>query len=144
MRRTMRLSEAKVNDFDYRWPGRHDEAATLFTTLAAVGTSYFHIAGEGRGFRDAVEAMTEPFTTQDRVPAGADSCSAGTAWRETAAVQRPSATAIGREGKAPRTAGSAGAGDDRDAGHDSSLAPGTDREEVRRERQATARPPACG
>jgi len=59
----VRLSEAKVNDFEYRWPGRQGEAATIFTTLASAGASYFHLAGEGRGFRDAVETMTEPFTT---------------------------------------------------------------------------------
>ncbi len=62
----VRLSEAKVNDFGYRWPGEQLEAATIFTTLASDGASYFHLAGEGRGFHDAVETMTEPFTTLAR------------------------------------------------------------------------------
>ena len=62
----VRLSEAKVNDFGYRWPGEQVEAATIFTRLASAGASYFHLAGEGRGFRDAVQTMTEPFTTLAR------------------------------------------------------------------------------
>jgi len=62
----VRLSEAKVNDFEYRWPGGQDEATTIFSTLASVGVSYFHMAGEGRGFRDAIGSTTEPFTTLAR------------------------------------------------------------------------------
>ncbi|MCZ6837261.1 MAG: NADH:flavin oxidoreductase, partial [Planctomycetota bacterium] len=62
----VRLSEAKVNDFEYRWPGGQDEAATIFSTLASAGASYLHLAGEGRGFRDAIGNATEPFTTLAR------------------------------------------------------------------------------
>ena len=58
----VRLSEAKVNDFEYRWPGGSDEAATIFTTVASAGASYIHMAGEGRGFRDAIGSSTETFT----------------------------------------------------------------------------------
>ena len=62
----VRLSEAKVNDFEYRWPGGPDEAATIFTTLASAGASYIHMAGEGRGFRDALGSSAEPFTALAR------------------------------------------------------------------------------
>lgn len=58
----VRVSEAKVNDFKYRWPGGVDEATTIFTSLASAGASYIHMAGEGRGFRDALESETEPYT----------------------------------------------------------------------------------
>ncbi len=62
----VRLSEAKVNDFGYRWPGGPVEAATIFTTLVSAGASYIHMAGEGRGFRDAIGRSTEPLTTLAR------------------------------------------------------------------------------
>jgi len=62
----VRLSEAKVNDFEYRWPGGPSEAATIFAAVTAAGASYIHIAGEGRGFRDTLASSTEPFTTLAR------------------------------------------------------------------------------
>ncbi|GJM25922.1 MAG: NADH:flavin oxidoreductase [Phycisphaerae bacterium] len=62
----VRVSEAKVNDFEYRWPGGADEATTIFTSLASAGASYIHMAGEGRGFRDALESETEPYTALAR------------------------------------------------------------------------------
>jgi len=58
----VRVSEAKVNDFEYRWPGGTDEASTIFAALADAGASYIHVAGEGRGFRDAMEESAEPYT----------------------------------------------------------------------------------
>ncbi len=62
----VRVSEAKVNDFDYRWPGGTDEATTIFSALARAGASYIHIAGEGRGFKDALAAGEEPFSSLAR------------------------------------------------------------------------------
>lgn len=62
----VRVSEAKVNDFEYRWPGGADEATTIFTALSSAGASYIHLAGEGRGFRDALAAGTEPYTALAR------------------------------------------------------------------------------
>ena len=62
----VRLSEAKVNDFEYRWPGGSAEAATIFTTVTDAGASYIHMAGEGRGFRDAIRGSSEPFTALAR------------------------------------------------------------------------------
>ena len=51
----VRVSEAKVNDLTYRWPGGPTEAQTIFARLADAGASYLHLAGEGRGFREALE-----------------------------------------------------------------------------------------
>jgi len=62
----VRVSEAKVNDFEYRWPGGANEATTIFTALSSAGASYIHLAGEGRGFRDALAAGTEPYTALAR------------------------------------------------------------------------------
>jgi len=44
----VRLSQTKVNDFTYRWPGGADDAEVVFTALAEAGASYLHIASEGR------------------------------------------------------------------------------------------------
>ena len=54
----IRVSEAKVNDFTYRWPGGLDEAQTIFEALAEGGAGYLHLAGEGRGFREVLDEAT--------------------------------------------------------------------------------------
>lgn len=46
----LRLSQTKVNDTDYRWDGRR-EAAVHFAATAEAGTSYIHVASEGRDWR---------------------------------------------------------------------------------------------
>ena len=46
----VRLSQTKVNDFEYRWPGGRREAETIYTTLAGAEADYLHIASEGRAF----------------------------------------------------------------------------------------------
>jgi 2,4-dienoyl-CoA reductase-like NADH-dependent reductase (Old Yellow Enzyme family) len=46
----VRLSQTKVNDFEYRWPGARHDAAIIYTALAEAGTDYLHIASEGRAF----------------------------------------------------------------------------------------------
>ncbi|MEV0210552.1 NADH:flavin oxidoreductase [Streptomyces sp. NPDC050788] len=43
----VRLSQTKVNDFQYRWAGA-DDARVVFTSLADAGADYLHIASEGR------------------------------------------------------------------------------------------------
>jgi 2,4-dienoyl-CoA reductase-like NADH-dependent reductase (Old Yellow Enzyme family) len=48
----VRLSQTKVNDFDYRWCGGVRDAEVIFTALAATGIDYLHIASEGRNFVD--------------------------------------------------------------------------------------------
>lgn len=46
----VRLSQTKVNDFTYRWPGGADDAELIFGTVADTGIDYLHIASEGRDF----------------------------------------------------------------------------------------------
>jgi 2,4-dienoyl-CoA reductase-like NADH-dependent reductase (Old Yellow Enzyme family) len=46
----VRLSQTKVNDFEYRWPGGRREAETIYTALADARADYLHIASEGRAF----------------------------------------------------------------------------------------------
>jgi 2,4-dienoyl-CoA reductase-like NADH-dependent reductase (Old Yellow Enzyme family) len=46
----VRLSQTKVNDFEYRWPGGRREAEIIYTALADAGAGYLHIASEGRAF----------------------------------------------------------------------------------------------
>jgi 2,4-dienoyl-CoA reductase-like NADH-dependent reductase (Old Yellow Enzyme family) len=44
----VRLSQTKVNDFEYRWPGGSRDGETIFAALAEAGATYLHIASEGR------------------------------------------------------------------------------------------------
>lgn len=44
----VRLSQTKVNDFVYRWPGADGDARVIFSALA--GATYLHIASEGKDF----------------------------------------------------------------------------------------------
>lgn len=44
----VRLSQTKVNDFDYRWPGGARDAEVIFAALTSAGADYLHIASEGR------------------------------------------------------------------------------------------------
>lgn len=46
----VRVSQTKVNDFTYRWPGGAADAETIFSALADAGADYLHIASEGRDF----------------------------------------------------------------------------------------------
>lgn len=39
----IRISQSKVNDFDYTWPGGRDDAAIVFPSLVAAGASYLHV-----------------------------------------------------------------------------------------------------
>ncbi|MGW1677257.1 oxidoreductase [Saccharopolyspora sp. NPDC002376] len=48
----IRLSQTKVNDFDYRWPGGAREAEVIFGAVAAAGADYVHLASEGRDWAD--------------------------------------------------------------------------------------------
>jgi 2,4-dienoyl-CoA reductase-like NADH-dependent reductase (Old Yellow Enzyme family) len=44
----IRLSQTKVNDLDYRWPGGAAEAETIFRAVTDAGADYLHLASEGR------------------------------------------------------------------------------------------------
>jgi 2,4-dienoyl-CoA reductase-like NADH-dependent reductase (Old Yellow Enzyme family) len=48
----VRVSQTKVNDFTYRWPGGASDAEIIFAALAQAGADYLHIASEGRDFID--------------------------------------------------------------------------------------------
>lgn len=51
----VRMSQTKVNDFAYRWPGGADEAAVYFEALAAAGADYLHLASEGRDWLETAQ-----------------------------------------------------------------------------------------
>jgi 2,4-dienoyl-CoA reductase-like NADH-dependent reductase (Old Yellow Enzyme family) len=40
----VRISQTKVNDLDYSWPGGADDARTIFTALAATGIDFLHVS----------------------------------------------------------------------------------------------------
>jgi len=46
----VRLSQTKVNDTTYRWPGGADDAVAIFTAMRDAEADYIHIASEGRDF----------------------------------------------------------------------------------------------
>jgi 2,4-dienoyl-CoA reductase-like NADH-dependent reductase (Old Yellow Enzyme family) len=48
----VRLSQTKVNDLEYRWPGGAHDAEAIFAAVAEAGADYLHIASEGRNFID--------------------------------------------------------------------------------------------
>jgi 2,4-dienoyl-CoA reductase-like NADH-dependent reductase (Old Yellow Enzyme family) len=48
----VRLSQTKVNDLTYRWPGGATDAEIIFAALTETGADYLHIASEGRDFID--------------------------------------------------------------------------------------------
>ncbi|MDR6805504.1 2,4-dienoyl-CoA reductase-like NADH-dependent reductase (Old Yellow Enzyme family) [Dyadobacter sp. BE34] len=43
----IRVSESKVNDLTYRWPGGSETARRIFEVLAEINPDYLHIAAEG-------------------------------------------------------------------------------------------------
>lgn len=47
----VRVSQSKVNDFTYRWPGGAEDGKVIFGALRDAGADYLHVAGEGRGWR---------------------------------------------------------------------------------------------
>jgi len=48
----IRLSQGKVNDHGYRWPGGRADAETIFAAVADAGADYLHVASEGRDWRE--------------------------------------------------------------------------------------------
>ena len=47
----VRLSQGKVNDFDYLWTGGEEDAALIFPAVANAGADYIHFATGGNGYR---------------------------------------------------------------------------------------------
>lgn len=48
----IRLSQGKVNDHGYRWPGGRADAEAIFGAVAEAGPDYVHVASEGRDWRE--------------------------------------------------------------------------------------------
>jgi 2,4-dienoyl-CoA reductase-like NADH-dependent reductase (Old Yellow Enzyme family) len=44
----IRLSQSKVNDHTYRWPGGRSDAEVIFAAVRDAGAAYVHLASEGR------------------------------------------------------------------------------------------------
>ncbi|MEV7553171.1 NADH:flavin oxidoreductase [Amycolatopsis sp. NPDC089917] len=51
----VRLSQTKVNDFTYRWPGGREDAEVIFAAVAEAGADYLHIASEGRNWLETAK-----------------------------------------------------------------------------------------
>ncbi|WP_226480739.1 NADH:flavin oxidoreductase [Natrinema amylolyticum] len=88
----VRLSQSKVNDPDYRWPGGEDDAAVIFETVSDAGADYLHVTeenvtapafGEGPTLADLADeygdapviangALEDPDAARATVEAGAD------------------------------------------------------------------------
>lgn len=49
----IRLSQGKVNDHGYRWPGGRADAEAIFAAVAGAGADYIHVASEGRDWRES-------------------------------------------------------------------------------------------
>ncbi|MEC5143128.1 NADH:flavin oxidoreductase [Chitinophaga sp. 212800010-3] len=59
----LRISEGKVNNFSYRWPGGADTARAVLTEVQKVSPDYVHVSAEGgswatTGFYDSGESLT--------------------------------------------------------------------------------------
>lgn len=61
----IRLSESKVNDLTYRWPGGSDTAKEIFTVLKDLDVSYIHIASEGGNW--ARESLYDDGTSSNSI-----------------------------------------------------------------------------
>ncbi|BCD96530.1 NADH:flavin oxidoreductase [Marinagarivorans cellulosilyticus] len=46
----VRVSQGKVNDFDYLWPNGLNDGEVIFDSLKNAGADYIHFASEGKGF----------------------------------------------------------------------------------------------
>lgn len=46
----VRLSQGKVNDFDYLWAGGLEDGKVIFSAVEKAGADYMHFASEGQGF----------------------------------------------------------------------------------------------
>lgn len=60
----IRLSQGKVNDHGYRWPGGKEDAESIFVAMAEAGANYLHIASEGRDWRETAKIDDETTITQ--------------------------------------------------------------------------------
>ncbi|MFE6741125.1 NADH:flavin oxidoreductase [Streptomyces tubercidicus] len=54
----IRLSQTKVNDLEYRWPGGAAEAEVIFQAAASAGADFLHLASEGRDWQQTATLDT--------------------------------------------------------------------------------------
>jgi 2,4-dienoyl-CoA reductase-like NADH-dependent reductase (Old Yellow Enzyme family) len=51
----IRLSQTKVNDFDYRWPDGEADGRVIFAALRQAGVDFIHLASEGRDWLETAK-----------------------------------------------------------------------------------------
>lgn len=51
----LRLSQGKVNDHHWRWPGGREDGAAIFHAVSNASPDYLHIASEGRNFSETAD-----------------------------------------------------------------------------------------
>jgi 2,4-dienoyl-CoA reductase-like NADH-dependent reductase (Old Yellow Enzyme family) len=67
----VRLSQGKVNDFDYLWPNGLNDGAVFFEAVKRSGADYIHFASEGKGFdRGCLTQRGESLPKQARILTG--------------------------------------------------------------------------
>src|SRR5215813_8891489 len=126
-------------------------ASKIPILLIRLGLKHFDSGLAIMGFEDAESPrpipvladlrgrMDEPTAAiRHRLPSRRESSPKRAAWRPTASAQRRSATASGGQGQTTRSPGSGGGRPHRDAGDTISVAPETDRPQIRRNCSARA------
>jgi 2,4-dienoyl-CoA reductase-like NADH-dependent reductase (Old Yellow Enzyme family) len=58
----IRLSQTKVNDFTYRWPGGRADAEHIFAAVREAGAAYVHLASEGRDWHETARLPPDGLT----------------------------------------------------------------------------------
>jgi 2,4-dienoyl-CoA reductase-like NADH-dependent reductase (Old Yellow Enzyme family) len=58
----IRLSQTKVNDFTYRWPGGRADAERIFAAVRDAGAAYVHLASEGRDWYETARLSPDGLT----------------------------------------------------------------------------------
>jgi 2,4-dienoyl-CoA reductase-like NADH-dependent reductase (Old Yellow Enzyme family) len=58
----IRLSQTKVNDFTYRWPGGRADAEGIFAAVREAGAAYVHVASEGRDWHETARLAPDHLT----------------------------------------------------------------------------------
>src|SRR5262245_53599425 len=130
---------------------RHPVASKIPILLIRLGLKHFDSGLAIMGFEDAESPrpipvladlrgrMDEPTAAiRHRLPSRRESSPKRAAWRPTASAQRRSATASGGQGQTTDPPGSGGGRPHRDAGDTISVAPETDRPQIRRSCSARA------
>ena len=60
----IRLSQTKVNDFEYRWSGGEQDGRVIFAAVKAAGIDFIHIASEGRDWLSTAKLAGDMTITQ--------------------------------------------------------------------------------